>query len=76
MECSEGSKSFVDVDGIRHSFDNSILVSNSDGPRTEATVSFLASASRDDANPQSKDDIEQSFLHATGHLEKKDREVG
>ena len=76
MECNEGSKSFVDVDGIRYSFDNSIHVSSSDGPRTEITVSFLASASRGDANPQSKDDIEQSFLHATGHSERNDRDVG
>ena len=76
MECNEGPKSFADVDGIRNSFDNSIHVSNSDGPRTETTVSFLASASRDDTNPQSKDDIEQPFLHATGHSEKNDREVG
>ena len=76
MKCNEGSKSFVDVDGIRHSFDNSIHVSSSDGPRKETTVSFLASASRGDANPQSKDDIEQSFLHATGHSEKNDRDVG
>ena len=76
MECNEGSKSFVDVDGIRHSFDTSIHVSSSDGPRRETTVSFLESASRDDTNPQSKDDIEQSFLHATGHSEKNDRDVG
>ena len=76
MECNEGSKSFVDVYGIRHSFDNSIHASNSDGPRTETTVSFLASASRNDTNPKSKDDIEQPFLHATGHSEKNDRGVG
>ena len=25
MECNEGSKSFVEVDGIRHSFDNSMF---------------------------------------------------
>ena len=76
MECNEGSKSFVEVDGIRHSFDNSIHVSSSDGPRTETTVSFLASAPRGDANPQSKDDNEQSCLHATGHSERNDRDVG
>ena len=80
MECNEGSNSSVDVYGIRHSFDKSIHASNSDGPRTETTVSFLASASRKsllhDTNPQSKDDIEQPFLHATGHSEKNDRRVG
>ena len=41
MECNEGSKSFVDIDGIRHSFDTSIHVSSSEGLVEKPLLAFL-----------------------------------
>ena len=55
MSYQEEPRTSVDTDGIRHSFDRSMQALNSSESRPDVTVSFLASMTQADSNPQQED---------------------
>ena len=52
MSCQEDPRTFVDTDGLRHSFDTSMQALDSSDPHTEVAVSFITPESHENTISQ------------------------